>query len=120
MRGAWSTNAKSLGSAASVFLVLLLSACLGDGNTYSEGRGTSPYQQLAEINASLARTYPDNFLDIRKLLVDHYNPFFAPDVQDYNKDVPPTSLRNDDQHLNDQGYGIVARQVANFIAAKGW
>lgn len=89
-------------------------------NAGSEGRGTSPYQQLAEINASLARTYPENFLDIRKLLVDHYDPSFALDVQDYNKDVPPTSLRNDDQHLNDKGYAIVARQVANFIAAKGW
>lgn len=89
-------------------------------NAGSEGRGTAPYQPLAGINADLARTYPDNFLDIRKILVNSYNPALSQDVQDYNQDVPPDSLRNDDNHLNDKGYAIVARHVADFITAKGW
>ncbi len=89
-------------------------------NAGSETRGTPAYDQLAQINADLAQTYPDNFLDIRKILVDSYDPNDPQDVQDHANDVPPTSLRNDDEHLNDKGYEIVAQQVANFLAAKRW
>ncbi len=89
-------------------------------NAGSETLGTQAYDQLAQINADLAQAYPDNFLDIRKILIDSYDLNDPQDIQDHANDVPPTSLRNDDEHLNDKGYGIVAQQVANFIAAKGW
>lgn len=89
-------------------------------NAGTETLGTQAYDQLAQINADLAQAYPDNFLDIRKILIDSYDPNNPQDVQDHANDVPPASLRNDDEHLNDKGYGIVAQQVANFIAAKGW
>lgn len=89
-------------------------------NAGDEGVGTSSYDQLAQINAHLAQTYAGNFLDIRKILVNHYDPAAPLDVQDYINDVPPLSLRNDNWHLNDKGYGIVAQQIADFIAAKNW
>ncbi len=89
-------------------------------NAGDEGIGTTSYDQLAQINAALAQGYPDNFIDIRRILVNNYDPTNPQDVQDHNNDVPPTSLRNDNEHLNDKGYGIVAQQIAAFIAAKSW
>ncbi len=89
-------------------------------NASNEGIGTASYIQLRQINADLARTYPDNFVDIRELLVNAYDPSNAQDVQDHNNDIPPRSLHNDTEHLNDKGYAFVARQVASFIAAKNW
>ena len=89
-------------------------------NAGDEGIGTSSYDQLAQINAYLAATYPEHFLDIRKILVTHYDPANPQDVRDYNSDVPPSSLRNDNEHLNDKGYGLVAQQIAAFAAARNW
>lgn len=89
-------------------------------NAGDEGIGTSSYDQLAQINADLAATYGSHFLDIRKILVNHYDSANPQDVRDYNSDVPPYSLRNDNEHLNDQGYGLVAQQIAAFAAARNW
>lgn len=89
-------------------------------NAGDEGIGTASYVQLVQINADLARAYPDNFLDIRSILINNYDPTNPQDVQDHNNDVPPSSLRNDKEHLNDKGYGIVAQQIAAFLAAKIW
>lgn len=89
-------------------------------NSGDEGIGTSSYEELARINAQLAQTYAGHFLDIRKILVNSYDPSNPRDVLDYNNDIPPYSLRNDNEHLNDKGYAIVARQVAGFIAAGNW
>ena len=114
-QGVISDIAKSVGflSKNSFIVMSLLNA--GD-----EGVGTSSYNQLAQINATLAQTYPGHFLDIRKILVNNYDPRNPQDVKDHNNDVPPTSLRNDQEHLNDQGYALVARQVAAFAAALNW
>ena len=79
-----------------------------------------PYAELALINAALAQTYPGHFLDIRKILVNKYDPNQPGDVQDYNNDVPPRSLRNDNEHLNDKGYRIVAQEIAAFVTAQRW
>ena len=89
-------------------------------NAGDEGIGTTSYAQLAQINADLAQTYPDNFVGIREILVNNYDPTNLQDIRDHNNDVPPSSLRNDNEHLNDKGYGIVAQQIAAYIAAKGW
>ncbi|BAV34108.1 hypothetical protein SCL_1810 [Sulfuricaulis limicola] len=89
-------------------------------NAGDEGIGTTSYDQLAQINADLARTYPDNFFDIRKILINNYDPASLQDVQDHINDVPPSSLRNDAEHLNDKGYAVVAQQVAAFIASRSW
>ena len=88
-------------------------------NAGDEGIGTSAYDTLAQINNELARTYSDHFLDIRKILVTKHDGT-AQDLRDFKNDIPPTSLRNDNEHLNDKGYGIVAQEIANFTAKKAW
>lgn len=93
---------------------------LGLLNAGSEPRGSASYDQITQLNTDLAASYPDNFLDIRAILVASYAPSSPLDVADHANDVPPASLRNDDQHPNEAGYAIVAQQVAGIIRAKGW
>lgn len=89
-------------------------------NAENEGVGTSSYNTITQLNSQLARSYPNNYIDIRKILVNAYNPSDPQDVRDYNNDTPPASLRNDNDHLNDAGYRIVAQRVAAFIAVRNW
>lgn len=89
-------------------------------NAQNEGVGTAPYNAIMQLNAQLARTYPNNYLDIRQRLVNRYNPGDAQDRRDYANDTAPQSLRSDNDHLNERGYGIVAQEVAAFINARGW
>ena len=93
---------------------------LGLLNAGSEPRGSASHAQITRLNTDLARAYPDNFLDIRAILVASYDPSSRQDIADHANDVPPASLRNDDQHPNEAGYAIVAQQVAGIIRAKGW
>ncbi|MEO8225468.1 MAG: hypothetical protein ABI661_11755 [Gammaproteobacteria bacterium] len=89
-------------------------------NPGSEGSGTQTYAEIVQLNADLAATYPANFIDIRAVLVAAYDPASAEDVRDHARDVPPASFRNDDEHLNEAGYGVVAETVAALIRVKGW
>lgn len=89
-------------------------------NAENEGIGTAAYNTIALLNADLAQAYPNNYIDIRKILVNAYDPASPQDVLDYNNDTPPASLRNDNDHLNDAGYRIVAQKAAAFIAARSW
>ena len=93
---------------------------LGLLNAGSEPRGSPSYDQITQLNTDLAAAYPDNFLDIRTILVASYDPSSPQDIADHGNDVPPASLRNDDQHPNEAGYAIVAQRVAGIIRAKGW
>ena len=89
-----------------------------NGNYASEIKGQSGYNTITTLNADLAATYGDKFLDIRRLLVDSYNPASNLDVIDFNNDIVPSSLRADNIHLTAAGYGIVAQKVyAKYPAA---
>lgn len=64
-----------------------------NSNVASDWRGGTLYKTYLSLNASLASTYPDHFLDIRSLLVAAYNPDIPEDVIDNGHDVIPSSLR---------------------------
>lgn len=83
-------------------------------------KGTATYDALVKLNAQLEALYPDNYIDVRSLLVAHYDPTIPQDVIDFANDVPPTSLRYDSIHLRNEGSVLVAQRVAAFIDAKGW
>ena len=76
-----------------------------------ESTGGSGLADINQINAALAASYGNHFIDIRSILVNDYNPLFAEDVSDFQNDMVPASLRSDNIHLNSQGYGIVANMV---------
>jgi hypothetical protein len=85
-----------------------------------EEKGGAVYAMIVQLNAELAALYPNNFIDIRGILVAHADPSNPGDLQDQQMDVVPRSLRFDDIHLDNDGSVIVAQRVAQFIAAKGW
>ena len=57
---------------------------------------------------------------MRDFLVNQYDRSNAQDVQDFQNDVVPSSLRFDEIHLNNQGSVLVATRIRDFIDAKGW
>lgn len=59
--------------------------------------GNDLYQWVIPFNEQLASIYGSHYIDVRKLLVDAYDPTQATDVTDYQHDEPPTSLRALDQ-----------------------
>jgi lysophospholipase L1-like esterase len=96
------------------FLVLGIT----NGESGAEYQGGANYNAIVTLNADLAALYPDNFLDIRAVLVAQYNPGIAQDVLDFGRDIVPSSLRSDQWHLNTAGNAIVAAQVEAWIAAR--
>lgn len=98
-----------------------------NGDTPSEWLGGPDYATIAQLNADLAAAYPGRFLDVRSLLVSHYDPTSAQDVIDHQHDVPPASLRAntgsleyDFLHPNPSGTELIATRVAEFFTANGW
>ena len=59
--------------------------------------GNDLYQWVIPFNEQLGSIYGSHYIDVRKLLVDAYDPTQATDVTDYQHDEPPSSLRAVDQ-----------------------
>ncbi|TFZ00606.1 SGNH/GDSL hydrolase family protein [Ramlibacter henchirensis] len=89
-------------------------------NSSDETRGTARHATMTQLNADLASTYHDNFLDVRGHLVDQFDPNSPQDVAAHANDVVPPSLSQDGLHLNGAGYAVVANRVKAFMDAKGW
>jgi lysophospholipase L1-like esterase len=90
-------------------------------NNATEGRaGTAEYDTIMQLNRELAATYPNNFLDIRRFMVEQYDPNNPDQVADRALDLPSTSLRFDEIHLTGYGADIVARRIKNYLDVKGW
>jgi lysophospholipase L1-like esterase len=83
----------------------------------SEWSGGATYTTITTLNNDLAALYPNNYLDVRAVLVAAYAPGNAQDVIDHGHDVSPSSLRSDGLHLNTAGYTIVANAVNTYITA---
>lgn len=84
--------------------------------------GNSGYDIIVALNNTLESTYKERYIDIRKFLVDAYNPSIPQDVTDHGLDLPPTSLLSDNIHLNDLGYSKVAQRIIqsqNFLMGTG-
>lgn len=91
-----------------------------NGDYAGEYQGQANYNIIAGINAQLASTYGERFVDVRTSLVASYDPETPQDVIDFGNDIPPSTLRSDLIHLNDAGYAIVAGQVSSKGAALGF
>lgn len=84
------------------------------------GVGTAWHANIAlNLNPWIMATYPDNSLDMRSILMAHYDPSLPDDVKavTLTNTVPP-SLRVDNVHLNRRGSAIVASNVWTFITTK--
>ncbi len=95
--GANNHNAVStvLADIASMVDALASPACflvMGDINDELSPKGTPDYNSIISTNQSLAAQYPNNYLNIRELLVEAYNPSLTLDQQSYAQDIPAASL----------------------------
>ncbi|MGD0798680.1 MAG: fibronectin type III domain-containing protein [Acidobacteriaceae bacterium] len=81
---------------ASMVDALATPACylvMGDVNWVSTPIGTSTYNDIVATGEDLAAAYPNNYINIRELVVQDYNPSLPLDVADHANDVMPSSLR---------------------------
>ena len=62
-------------------------------NVRTEWAGQPTYNDIVALNNQLANVYGSHYLDIREVLVSHYDPALITDVSDYQHDEVPTSLR---------------------------
>lgn len=92
----------------------------GPSSEPDEILGGANYNKVIALNNQIQAAYPNNYLDVRKMLVNAYNPAVPQDVIDFANDRPPSSLRSDDLHLNTAGYSLVGKWIAEFIRSKGW
>ena len=100
-----------------VVLTVTDSSAEYSGATSPHGEG---FDLLISINKEIARRWPRNYIDIRKILVNSYDSGEADDVTAFDRNQVPPSLQQDGLHLNDAGYAIVAQAVYDFITYKGW
>jgi lysophospholipase L1-like esterase len=82
--------------------------------------GSDMYNSVLQANLAMQQKYPNNYVDLRSLLVSRYNASLSQDVIDHNNDETPSSLRFDTIHPNEAGCGIIAGALRDFISAKGW
>ncbi len=93
---------------------------LGVTDAAFESVDSTGFKQIIDLNKSLSAAYPEHWIDVRRSLVNSYNPELPEDVAAFNAGKIAPSLFVDGLHLNDKGNKIVANTVYNFIKAKGW
>ncbi|RWP64928.1 hypothetical protein [Mesorhizobium sp.] len=97
-----------------------------NGEYATEYAGGSDYIKLTAANAELAAAFPDNYVDVRRYLIDRglaalsITPT-AQDLIDIGNDIVPDSLRIDNVHLTNAAYNLVALYVkATIFTPNGW
>lgn len=98
-----------------------------NGQYPTEYVGQSGYNTIVGIENYLANAYPQNFLNIRRLLIDRglHDAGITPtpqDLTDIANDTIPTSLRvvGDNLHLTTAAYALIAGWVNSFMITKGF
>jgi hypothetical protein len=89
-------------------------------NGTGESTGTSGHTLCIAARDALKAAYPKQFVDVRRRMVESYNPSIPQDVIDYANDIPPTSLRLDTIHYTTAGNTLVAQWVADEINNRSW
>jgi len=86
--------------------------------------GTTNYNAIVAMNATLAVNYPNNYIASTPPTTAEMSAImYTPTTQD-NIDIAngvfPTGMHNDNVHLNGYGYNIIANRVATLIKQYGW
>ncbi|MGJ1367398.1 SGNH/GDSL hydrolase family protein [Sphingobacterium spiritivorum] len=76
-------------------------------------KATTPDSDTDALNLDLRAIYGDRFVDIQSFLIANYDKEIPQDVDDFNNNITPWSLRSDWLHLNNKGYELVGKLVAS-------
>jgi len=92
-------------------------------NTPPEAKGTPAYDSIAQVNAELAKRYPDQLVDIRAWLIENGLKSAGGEPNERSRtelsgDMVPTQLLADGLHLNKDANRALARFVAGEIARR--
>lgn len=88
-------------------------------NGVDEGQGSAAYQAITRLNEEIERRYPDQYVDVRRWLIDEapkaMSLTLSPQgIEDTSADTVPADLRKDGIHLTP----ATNRALASFLAAK--
>jgi lysophospholipase L1-like esterase len=77
----------------------------------TESAGSTAYNQIMALNAALRSAFPNNYLDIRSMIVV---------ASGGSSDAPNNSWTSDGLHLNNTGYAYVVGAVSSYLSVAGW
>lgn len=106
-----------------IMLFGVINGNYGSGPGIGEYVGGSGWSTIRQLNFDLRKLYPAYYAvdsqgrDLRERLVASYNTGVAQDITDFGNDIPPSSLRSDNIHLNTAGYGVWAQLAYEFRQA---
>lgn len=89
-------------------------------------RGTTTYNNITAINAELAKLYPENYLDIQAMLIDHGldDAHIVPTPEDeqaiLDDVIPPSLMAADGFHPNETCRTVYVQYIKDFMINKGW
>lgn len=92
----------------------------------TEIQGTAKYNTITQLNNSIARLYPNNFLDIQTMLIEHgledagITPTSADETAIANDIIPPSLMADDGVHPNEICRTVYVQYIKQFMQAKGW
>lgn len=86
-------------------------------NAEYEPSGSPNYNTLIALNNSLAAAYPNNYFDLRAILVSLYDPNNPADVLDHTNDIPPYSLRAGNRPLTTLGAAVTSTSQTSFTTS---
>lgn len=78
------------------------------------------YNAILQFNIDLEAIYGGHYVDLRNLIANSYDPNNPQDVLDYARNLPPSSLRYDEGHLNAAGNALVASFLNTELLARGY
>lgn len=81
-------------------------------NRTDETNGTSGFNSVIKVNNGIFSNFIGHVFDIRRFIINSYNPSLPSDVAAYNDSVPPPSLMSSDPiHMNGIGYRLTAQRI---------
>ena len=92
----------------------------------NEGSGTAMYTKITQLNERLATLYPNNFLDIQAMLIEHglEDAGITPTAEDEaaiaSDIVPPSLMAEDGVHPNETCREVYVQYIKNFMIEMGW
>ncbi|GAB6009682.1 Ig-like domain-containing protein [Dysgonomonas reticulitermitis] len=90
-------------------------------NARYEPSSTIAHTQIVNLNRELENSYKEKYLDIRKILVNSYDPNNDEEAEDFKVDLIPESLMaTDGLHFNAKGYTIIAESVLQKLKELGY